>query len=146
MATPCIGDQIIPNETNIGAIVILTAPEEGENVWIATQTEVAHNLPPPAPGRGKGRKEFSWSFGPVKLTGYIDTDTYEIGLIISVLGINLGNIYGNIKEGVVVKVNLGLAKGQLKFYLKNGNELWVHIDIKVLFDGSFHGDYKIISW
>lgn len=63
----------------------------------------------------------------------------------SILGINVGNIFGNLKDGVGVKVDLFLAKGSIKIYLKNGNEVWVHLDIKVKFDGSFDGDYKILT-
>lgn len=44
-----------------------------------------------------------------------------------------------------VDVDLLLAKGSIKVYLKNGNEVWVHLDVKVVFDGSFDGDYKIVS-
>jgi hypothetical protein len=64
---------------------------------------------------------------------------------VSILGINVGNIFGNLKDGVGVKVDLFLAKGSIKIYLKNGNEVWVHLDIKVKFDGSFDGDYKILT-
>jgi hypothetical protein len=63
-----------------------------------------------------------------------------------VVGISLGTIYGNLKDGVGVKIDIFVAKGSLKFYLKNGNELWIHVDIKVTFDGSFDGDYKIITF
>lgn len=63
----------------------------------------------------------------------------------SILGINIGNIFGNLKDGVGVKVDLFLAKGSINIYLKNGNEVWVHLDVKVKFDGSFDGDYKILT-
>jgi hypothetical protein len=62
------------------------------------------------------------------------------------VGISLGTIYGNLKDGVGVNVDLWVASGSLRFYLKNGNELWIHVDIKISFDGSFSGDYKIISF
>jgi hypothetical protein len=80
-----------------------------------------------------------------KYTGYVDTNTYEIGLSVSVLGIHLGNIFGNLKDGVDLHVNLHQAAGLNRIYLKNGNELWTHLDIKVKFDGHFEGDYKILS-
>jgi hypothetical protein len=81
-----------------------------------------------------------------QITGYLDTSTFEIGVSISIVGINVGNIFGNLKDGVGLKVNLFVAKGEIKLYLKNGNELWVHIDVSVTFDGSFEGDYKILSF
>jgi len=64
---------------------------------------------------------------------------------VSVVGISLGNIYGNLKDGVGLNIDLIAAKGSIKFYLKNGNEVWVHLDIGIVFDGTYQGDYKIIS-
>jgi hypothetical protein len=52
-------------------------------------------------------------------------------------------------EGLEVAINLKVVKGKLKFHVKEVNgrhELWVHIQLKVLFDGSWNNDYKIISW
>ncbi|KAM0535745.1 hypothetical protein ACHAQF_006327 [Verticillium nonalfalfae] len=97
-------------EQNIGAVINLTAPEEGNT------------------------------------HGYIDTDTFEIGISVSILGINVGNIYGNLKDGVGLNIDLFLAEGSIKLYLKNGNEVWINVDVSVKFDGSFQGDYKIISF
>ncbi|KAJ1325307.1 hypothetical protein MN608_10019 [Microdochium nivale] len=131
------------SEQNVGAIVSLTPPQDGSELWEAKQVELVKNLPP---GDIAGRKQIDWSFGPVKVSGYLDTNTLEVGLSISVAGISLGNIYGNLKDGVGVKVNLLVAKGEIRFYLKNGNELWVHLEIKIIFDGSYNGDYKIISF
>lgn len=82
---------------------------------------------------------------PSQVTGYIDTNTFEVGLSVSVVGINVGNIYGNLKDGVGVKINLIAASGEIRFYLKNGNEVWVHLDVKVVFDGHYQGDYKILT-
>lgn len=51
----------------IGAIVRLSPPEAGSNIWKATQTDVAHNLPPVHDGR---RKDISWMFGPVVVCSF----------------------------------------------------------------------------
>lgn len=64
----------------------------------------------------------------------------------SVLGIKLGSFYGNLKDGLAINIDLFLVKGSIKFYLKNGNELWVRVDVEVRFDGGFHEDAKILSW
>lgn len=64
----------------------------------------------------------------------------------SVLGIKLGSFYGNLKDGLVINIDLFLVKGSIKFYLKNGNELWIRVDLDVKFDGSFNQDIKILSW
>ncbi|CAJ0538541.1 Ff.00g066020.m01.CDS01 [Fusarium sp. VM40] len=129
-------------DQNVGAIISLTPPDEGDNIWEAKQVDIARSLPP---GDIQGRQSIDWSFGPIKITGYVDTNTFEIGVSISIVGINVGNIFGNLKDGVGLKVNLFVAKGEIRIYLKNGNEIWVHLDIKVTFDGSFEGDYKILS-
>ncbi|KAL6832277.1 hypothetical protein V8C40DRAFT_284188 [Trichoderma camerunense] len=128
-------------ETNVGAIVSLQGPEEGDIYWVATQEGVGRSLPP-----GRGRPSIDWSFGPIKITGYIDTDTFEIGVTVSVAGITVGNIFGNLKDGVGLKIDLFVAKGEIRLYLKNGNEVWVHYDLKISFDGSYQGDAKIFSF
>ncbi|OBS23070.1 hypothetical protein FPOA_03633 [Fusarium poae] len=127
----------------VGAIVTLTPPDDGDNVWEVRQLESAHSL---APGDIEGRRSIDWSFGPINLSGYVNTNTYEIGVSPTINQVNAGNIYGNLKDGVNLKINLFTTKGQLRLYLKNGNELWVHPDIKITFDGSYEGDYKITSF
>ncbi|KAF4415153.1 hypothetical protein FACUT_13636 [Fusarium acutatum] len=116
----------------VGAIVSLSPPSEGDIIWEAKQVKIAHFLPP---GNIEGRQEIDWSFDPIKL-----------GVSISIVGINVGNIFGNLKDGVGLNVNLFAAKGEIKLYLKNESDLWVHIDVSVTFDGSFEGDYKILSF
>jgi hypothetical protein len=81
----------------------------------------------------------------VQLVGYVDTSSYEVGVSVTIIGINAGNIYGNLKEGIVLQIDLFAAKGSIKLYLKNGNEIWTHLDVKITFDGSYSGDYKILS-
>ncbi|CRK22314.1 hypothetical protein HYQ45_018626 [Verticillium longisporum] len=130
-------------EQNIGAVINLTAPEEGNTQWVATQVDVHRGLPP---GNPRSRHDLDWGLGPIKISGYIDTDTFEIGISVSILGINVGNIYGNLKDGVGLNIDLFLAEGSIKLYLKNGNEVWINVDVSVKFDGSFQGDYKIISF
>jgi hypothetical protein len=62
----------------------------------------------------------------------------------------LGTFYGNLKEGLVIEFHLFVAKGWIRFYLKDGadgkKELWVAYHVKVLFDGTFDGDEKILSF
>ncbi|CAG5180848.1 uncharacterized protein ALTATR162_LOCUS9467 [Alternaria atra] len=127
----------------LGSVIELVQQESGD--YTAVQIDQGHGLPP-VDKSYSSRKGVDWSFGPLKFAGYLDTDTFELAVAPSVLAISLGNIYGSLKDGVSVKVNLHQAKGSLKWYLKNGNELWVHLEIKITFDGSFEGDYKILSF
>ena len=62
----------------------------------------------------------------------------------SIAGVNVGTVYGNLIDGVALNLDLFSAKGEIRFYLKNGNEIWTHVDIQIRFDGNFAGDYKII--
>jgi len=76
----------------------------------------------------------------------LNKSTFEIRVVIKIAGITVGTFVGNLKDGVVININLLAAKGTIKFYLKNGSELWIHYELKILFDGTFEGDKKIIGW
>lgn len=76
------------------------------------------------------------------MTEYIGTDSLEVNINASILGINLGNIKGNLKVGLSIKVDLFLVSGEIIFYLKNGNELWA---LNVKFDRKYNEDWMIIS-
>ncbi|KAM3498567.1 hypothetical protein MY11210_009665 [Beauveria gryllotalpidicola] len=89
--------------------------------------------------------ELNWSLGPITLRGYVDTTTFEAGLHLTVIGIDLANIKGNLKDGIILNINLVLAKGSLKFYLK-GKQMWVRVDIDVKIDGKYHEDHKIVDF
>ncbi|TDZ15573.1 hypothetical protein Cob_v011372 [Colletotrichum orbiculare MAFF 240422] len=123
-------------ETNVGAIDALKSPEE------AKQVSLGRSLPP---GDVQGRKPIDWSFGPVKVDGYVDPDSFRIGLLIVITGINIGKIYGNLKDGVSLMVDLYTTEGEMRFFLKNDNEVWVHLKVGVVFDGKYDVSYKIVS-
>lgn len=57
----------------------------------------------------------------------------------------IGIIEGSLKDGVNVKLNLSQEKGELRFYLKNGNEVWIHTDVQITFNGDYQTDYKLLS-
>lgn len=79
------------------------------------------------------------------MTGYVIKSTLEIGVEASVLGIKLGSFYGNLKDGIGIDVDLFLVKGSIKFYLRNGNQLYVKLKLSVKFDGSYDEDIKILD-
>jgi len=124
-----------------GAIV--DVDDDGQGTRTVTQKEIQPGLPSPKDGVQK----IDWSFGPVRTSGTIDTSDFGIRVAVSIAGITLGEpLEGNMKDGVSAKFDLFAARGGLKYYLKNGNEIWIHVDVKVVFDGSFYGDYKILSF
>jgi hypothetical protein len=97
-------------------------------------------------GGPTGSIPFDWSLGPVKLSGWVDLATFDVALKATVVGITIGDsIRGNLKDGVNIKLNILVATGAIKLYLKNGNDIWVNLNVKVTFDGAFQGDYKILT-
>ncbi|KXJ88050.1 hypothetical protein Micbo1qcDRAFT_178685 [Microdochium bolleyi] len=129
-------------EQKFGALVSLKAPQAGHNEWVAEQLEVSSGL---SLNDDRSKKELDWAHGPVKITGYINTDTFELGLSPVIAGISTGNVYGDLRQNVELRINLATTQGTTRFYLKNGNELWISVDVKVNFGGNTVGDYKIIS-
>ncbi|KAL4728334.1 hypothetical protein ACLX1H_005077 [Fusarium chlamydosporum] len=94
----------------------------------------------------EGTTAIAWSFGPpVKNHGYFDTEDFKLTVEASYCGLKAGTLEGNLKDGMSVNVNYHVAMGGQKWYLKNGNELWTHIDLKVMFNGHYEGDYKILT-
>lgn len=74
----------------------------------------------------------------------MELDNYQITLYPVLAGTYLGTITGDLKDGVSLSTDLFIVKGEMKWYLRNGNELWVHVDERVAFDGSFKGDFRVI--
>jgi len=62
------------------------------------------------------------------------------------MGIQAGELHGDLRDAVYLHIDYFCAKGKHGFYIKNGNELWTHVDIKITFDGHYSGDYKILSF
>jgi len=81
----------------------------------------------------------------MQVVGYVDTSTLEIGVEVDVFGAKVLQMFGNLKDGVVGRIDLFLAEGEIKFYLKNGNEVWVHLHLSVKFDGTFDQDVKLFT-
>lgn len=79
------------------------------------------------------------------MTGSINTSTFAISVNISILGIDLGGFDGNLVDGLIIKVDLTAVKGEVRFYLKNGNEVWVGVKLSVIFDGKYETEAKIIT-
>ena len=136
-----------------GALVNLE--QLGPNHYRANETALPDYIKHPRSG-----KTIDWGFGPLKViactsrsfqtfwpgfqvTGYLDLEKKEIGVNVTVVGISIGNISGSLVNGVTVEVNLLVAKGSLRFYLKDGDDLYVHVNLKIPFDGSYDDDYNI---
>ncbi|MCJ1243877.1 hypothetical protein MMC30_001074 [Trapelia coarctata] len=125
-----------PDSYASGALLSLT---KGKGGYVVSQVPNRDFSLPPTKANGP-RKEFTIAITPIVLLNiYIDTSTFEAGLEVTILGISIGSLYGNVKEGLVLHINLALVSGQVSLSLrKNGsdNELWAAA--KVHFVGDFH--------
>ncbi|KAI0376038.1 hypothetical protein F5Y04DRAFT_286320 [Hypomontagnella monticulosa] len=129
----------------LGAIVLVTEPTEGDNVWIAKQADLGTPHFPHV-GDPHFSKCFGWLFEIVTATGCVDTDRFELTVTITVMGCNLGTFGGSLPDGIVVKVDLFAVSGEIRFDLKYRHEVWVHLDLKGKWCGSWDKDCKILSW
>jgi hypothetical protein len=85
---------------------------------------------------------------PNKVEGYVDTGKLEIGVVVYVLGVNLDQFYGNLTEGLIVKLNLFIIQGEIKLYLqdvKEVKEVWIKVNANVLGIGLTNLDQKVIA-
>lgn len=70
----------------------------------------------------------------------------SVGVQIPIIGfVSLGSIGGDLQKGVEMSIDVFVAKGSVRFYLKNGNQLWVGLSLTSKFFSDLKGDYKIIT-
>lgn len=79
------------------------------------------------------------------MEGYVDITTFEVGVNVSVVGIEFGSLYGNLNDGVVLHVNLIAASGKVTLYLKAKTQVWLKINLKMLVGGDYDKDQKILD-
>jgi len=86
--------------------------------------------------------------GVIRLKGTINTDNFEVdaslAIYIPIWGWQtLVHFKGNLKQGIIVNVGVGPAKGSLRLYLQDG-WVWAQVDISFL---SHHikGYYKLFK-
>jgi hypothetical protein len=79
------------------------------------------------------------------MTSSVNTSTFDISIAIVIAGIYVGKFNGNLKDVLVIKVNVISVKGEVRFYLKNENEDWVGLKLRLVFDGRYESEAKIIT-
>lgn len=133
---------ISPSSYTVGGIFGISLTDQG---YVVTQEKrEPWSLMPPV-DNVESRYSFSWGFGPILVEGYIDIEQLEIGVDLKVFGFDIGQFYGNLNEGLVIKLDLIVARGEIKFYLKNGNEVWIKVDVNILGIGGINRDEKIFT-
>ncbi|KHN93871.1 uncharacterized protein MAM_08293 [Metarhizium album ARSEF 1941] len=76
-------------------------------------------------------KSISWGFGPVNVSGALDTSTWEASLEVSVLGISIGKASGSLIKGITLRISLFVASGEITFW-KKGSEFWIKVTLSGL--------------
>ena len=74
----------------------------------------------------------------------MNTTHLGVGIEIQLFGISLGTLYGNLKEGLVIKIDVIAAKGEVKLYLED-NAVWISITLKPLWGSDIDIDQKIFD-
>lgn len=133
---------------NWGAVVLIDPPTEDNDNDITVYNihqEKLQLIFPPAKPDDRPLAGSKFSYGPLSVDFRVDFQKKEFAVSASIMGIGLGTFYGSFTRGIELKVNLLLAKGSLRFYVKN-SALWVRIDVDIKFDGGYHEDKKIYGW
>ncbi|KAL2801560.1 hypothetical protein BJX63DRAFT_442490 [Aspergillus granulosus] len=131
-----------------GFVVAITEKETKEDEQrqlMVTQLPNVYSLPDDVVIQPEAFPPIHWGFGPVKVDGYVNTSTVAIRVQVSVFGAKILNITADLKRGVCANINLALANGQICFYLKNGKEVWIRLQLKVKWDGSFNKEERLLS-
>lgn len=77
----------------------------------------------------------------------MDTDSLAAGFELTTEGIVLGSFYGLITEGISVQVKTENVNGDVRLYLKNGNEVWHGVELTSTSPKqTIQGDYKVFSF
>ncbi|WP_280445621.1 hypothetical protein [Nocardia brasiliensis] len=124
-----------------GALVDVNEPSSGPGgrMFKVTQQKLEVQIP-------ETKQAIQWAYGPLVVEGYLNPDTLDIAVALSVLGITAGPLSGNLSDGLGADLNLDQAKGNVRFYHKNGNEVWARVAIAVTFAGSFENDMKMLAF
>ncbi|PYI15982.1 hypothetical protein BO99DRAFT_435886 [Aspergillus violaceofuscus CBS 115571] len=111
-------------------------PDEPRTI-VATQLPNVYSLPDDVEVSAEAYPKINWSYGPVKVLGYVNPKKFAIRVQVSVYGAKLLNLTGDLRRGICGKINIKFAKGSICFFLKNGKEVWVKLDLKATVGGHF---------
>lgn len=108
----CIDTNIIPTEA-------IEAPEES--------AKAAAEIPSPT------KRQFRTDILDLRLTGWVDSASTDMAVKLEYKDSAIGTITlrdefkGNLKEGFGSKFEREEVQGEIRLFLKPGNEIWVHI-------------------
>lgn len=67
-----------------------------------------------------------------QVSGSLHTTTLEMEATLAVYKMDMGILYGYANHGIKVDIDLNMVKGRIELRLTGLDELWLHIDTKVL--------------
>ena len=88
----------------------------------------------------------------MKLEGHIDTSMLEISIDVSLFGIELGVLYGNLADRMVLHVNLAVASGLVNLYLMHRDtataqlRVLIDLNVSIIVRAEYFKDELIMSW
>ncbi len=80
----------------------------------------------------------------MQVAGTIDLENLDVEIVIYVLNMDAGAFKCNLLKTCEITVDVKLAKGTVKLYLKNKNEIWLFAQLSLPFGKSFHIDKEIL--
>ncbi|KAJ5763210.1 hypothetical protein N7533_001891 [Penicillium manginii] len=89
---------------------------------------------------------YAGSLGPFTLDISFDIDTYDVNGSITVFGHSILGVALNAKTLDDLKYNIGIAKGDLFFYIENDNELWVHLKCDPVVGRTYKKNSKLLQF
>ncbi|KAL8731860.1 MAG: hypothetical protein Q9166_003144 [cf. Caloplaca sp. 2 TL-2023] len=104
--------------------------------------------PDPYPPYDPDTWSFDWAYPPwgsgrklFEFKGNINLKTTDTQLYVTILGYAVGDFKGNLDTGMLIDVNIAIAKGYLKIYLVDGepkDQVWLIADLHLPFRQHFY--------
>jgi len=138
-----------PSETFFTTTLVLAVKDNNNGEFTIDAVEA--DPPPTAPDLHDGNRKELKLTTPVpglKLVGYYDPDTKEVGLYVTFLGGQIGSKFSaSIQTGLTVKIKTSLLRGTLQIYKKD-NQLRFKFDLTVgwgILSKHFAGDVHLFN-
>ncbi|QRV73254.1 hypothetical protein RhiJN_01268 [Ceratobasidium sp. AG-Ba] len=110
---------------------------------------VVHHKGPSLLGFGN-EITFSWGFGPLVCKGVVNTALLSLSGVLTahipfIGSIKLAELAGDLKTGIETGINVFVAEGRARLYLKDGNQIWLSLELSSKFFPTIKGEYKLIT-
>ncbi|GAD95696.1 conserved hypothetical protein [Paecilomyces variotii No. 5] len=127
----------------VHSAAIFSVEKSESGTYQVTQLELENDLPESV---NDDRIKIDINIFTIRVAGYLVKSTHEIGVEIYVFTNKLGNFFGNVRDNLVIEGNTYLWRGNIKFYVKNGHELWIEYDIASPYMNKSEGNKQILHF